>query len=114
MIWIIAILIIILTLSILKDTNVKVYYNYIGYSRAELKREYVVIIQLWEALTIVILGLLPIANIVLFVVFILYYAIHAGWNPDKCDNYTHVFSLRGDNIVTRGLLKVKNLLCKEI
>lgn len=112
--WVIAILIIILTLSILKDTNVKVYYNYNGYSRAELRREYVVIVQLWEALIIVILGLLPIANIVLFVAFIIYYVIHAGWNPNKRDNYTHVFSLRGDSIVTKGLLKVKNLLCKEI
>lgn len=112
MMWIIAILIIILTLSILKDTHVKVYYT--GYSRAELKREYDVIVPLWRALIIVVLGLLPIANIVLFVAFIIYYAIHVGWNPDRCDNYTHVFSLRGDNIVTRGLLKVKNLLCKEI
>lgn len=31
-----------------------------------------------------------------------------------CEGYTHVFSLRGDNIVTRGLLKVKNLLCKRV
>lgn len=112
MMWVIAILIIILTLSILKDTHVKVYYR--SYSYAELKREYDVIVPLWVALIIVVLGLLPIANIVLFVAFIIYYVIHAGWNPDRCDNYTHVFSLRGDNIVTKGLLKVKNLLCKEI
>lgn len=112
MMWIIAILIIILTLSILKDTHVKVYYRY--YGQTELKREYDVIVPLWEALIIVVLGLLPMANIVLFVAFIIYYAIHAGWNPDRCDNYTHVFSLRGGSIVTKGLLKVKNLLCKEI
>lgn len=99
-------------MSILKDTHVKVYYSY--YTRTELKREYDVIFPLWGALIIVVLGLLPRANIVLFVAFIIYYAIHAGWNPDRCDNYTHVFSLRGDNLVTRGLLKVKNLLCKEI
>ena len=112
MMWIIAILIIILILSILKDTHVKVYYR--GYGLAKLQEEYNVIVPLWVALIIVVLGLLPIANIVLFVAFIIYYVIHAGWNPDRCDNYTHVFSLRGDNIVTRGLLKVKNLLCKEI
>ena len=112
MMWVIAILIIILTLSILKDTHVKVYYR--GYGLAKLHEEYDVIIPLWVALIIVVLSLLPIANIVLFVAFIIYYVIHARWNPDRCDNYTHVFSLRGDNIVTRGLLKVKNLLCKEI
>lgn len=111
--WVIAILIIILTLSILKDTHIKVYYR--GYSTAKLQEEYdIIAIPLWEALIIVVLGLLPIANIVLFVAFIICYVIHAGWNPDRCDNYTHVFSLRGDNIITRGLLKVKNLLCKEI
>ena len=113
MMWVIAILIIILTLSILKDTHVKVYYK--GHRPAELEREYdVIVLPLWRALIIVVLGLLPIINIVLFVAFIIYYAIHAGWNPDRRDNYTHVFSLRGDNIVTKGLLKVKNLLCKEI
>ena len=112
MMWIIAILIIILTLSILKDTHVKVYYR--CYGPAKLQEEYDVIVPLWVALIIVVLGLLPIANIVLFVAFIIYYAIHAGWNPDRCDNYTHVFSLRGDSIVTKGLKKIKNLLCKEI
>ena len=112
MMWVIAILIIILTLSILKDTHVEVYYK--CYGRAKLQEEYDVTVPLWAALIITVLGLFPIANIVLFVAFIIYYVIHAEWNPDRCDNYTHVFSLRGDNIVTRGLLKVKNLLCKEI
>lgn len=112
MMWVIAILIIILTLSILKDTHVKVYYKY--YGTARLQEEYDITIPLWIALIIVVLGLLPIANIILFAVFIIYYAIHAGWNPSECDNFTHVFSLRGNNIITKGLLKVKNLLCKNI
>lgn len=112
MMWVIAILIIILTLSILKDTHVEVYYRYRG--PAELQKEYDVIVPLWMALIITILGLLPTVNITLFAVFIIYYAIHAGWNPNGREYYTHVFSLRGDNIVTRGLLKVKNLLCKRV
>lgn len=112
MMLVIAILIIILTLSILKDTHVKVYYKY--YSTARLQEEYDITIPLWIALIIVVLGLLPIANIILFAVFIIYYAIHAGWNPNECDNFTHVFSLGGNNIITKGLLKVKNLLCKNI
>jgi len=104
MMWIIAILIIILTLSILKDTHVKVYYRCYGF--AKLQEEYDAAISLWMALIIVVLGL--------FVVFIIHYAIHAGWDPNECEDYTHVFSLRGDNIVTKGLLKVKNLLCKKV
>ena len=109
--WVIAILIIILTLSILRDTHVKVYY---GYCTVKLQEEYDIMIPLWVILITVVLGLLPIVNIILFAVFIIYYAIHAGWDPNKCEGYTHVFSLRGDNIVTRGLLKVKNLLCKRL
>lgn len=99
-------------MSILKDTHVKVYYR--CYDFAKLQEEYDAAIPLWMALIIVVLGLLPIVNIVLFVVFIIYYAIHAGWDPNECEDYTHVFSLRGDNIVTKGLLKVKNLLCKKV
>lgn len=99
-------------MGILKDTHVKVYYRH--YSSAKLEQEYDVVMQIWMALIIVILGLLPIANIILFAAFIIYYAIHVGWNPNEREYYTHVFSLRGDNIVTRGLLKVKNLLCKRI
>lgn len=110
--WVIAILIIILTLGILKDTHVEVYHRYCG--PAKLQGEYDVVIPLWMALIIVVLGLLPIANIILFAAFIIYYAIHAGRNPNEYEDYTHVFSLRGDNIVTRGLLKVKNLLCKRV
>ena len=97
---------------ILKDTHVEVYYGYCG--PAKLQQEYDVIVPLWMALIITVLGLLPTANIILFAAFIIYYAIHAGWNPNKCEGYTHVFSLRGDSIVTRGLLKVKNLLCKSV
>lgn len=111
MMWIIAILIIILTLSILKDTHVEVYYRSYG---PKLKEEYDVVIQLWMVLIIVALGLLPIANIILFAAFIIYYAIHAGWDPNKCDGYTHVFSLKGKNAITRCLLVIKNLLCRKV
>lgn len=110
--WIIGILIIILTLGILKDTHVKVYYR--CYGPAKLQKEYDAVIPLWIALIITVLGLVPVTNITLFVAFIIYYIVHAKWNPNKCDDYTHVFSLRGDNIVTRGLLKVKSILCKGI
>ena len=88
--WIIAMLIIILTLGILKDTHVEVYYRCCG--PAKLQKEYDVIVPLWMALIIVVLGLLPIANIILFAAFIIYYPIHAGWNPNECQDYTHVIS----------------------
>ena len=111
MMWIIAILIIILTLSILKDTHVKMYDCF---GKVKLKQEYDVTIPIWVVLIIVILGLLPIVNIFLFTVFIMYYAIHAGGNPNYCTGYTHVLSLRGKNVITRCLLVIKNLLCRKI
>lgn len=112
MMWIITFLIILLTICILKDTHAKEYYRCCG--KAKLIGEGDVEIPIWVMLVIVLLGLIPIANIILFLVFIIYYAIHAAWDPDKCDGYTHVFSLKGNNIITRCLLKVKNLLCKKV
>lgn len=99
-------------MSILKDTHVEVYYRCCG--PAKLQKEYDVIVPLWMVLIITVLGLLPIINIILFVAFIIYYAIHARWDPNECNDYIHVFSLRGDNIVIKGLLKVENLLCKRV
>lgn len=88
------------------------YYKYCG--PAELQEEYDTVIPLWMALIIVVLGLLPIADIILFAAFIIYYAIHAGWDPNKCDGYTHVFSLKGKNAITGCLLVIKNLLCRKV
>lgn len=112
MMWIIAVLIIILTLSILKDTHVKMYYR--DYGSAKLQKEYDFMVTLWMALIITVLGLLPIVNIILFVTFIIYYATHAGWNPNECEGYTHVFSLKGKNAITRCLLVIKNILCRKV
>lgn len=98
-------------MSILKDTHVKVYDCF---GKVKLKQEYDVTIPIWVALIIVILGLLPIVNIFLFTVFIMYYAIHAEWNHDYCIGYTHVFSLKGENAITKCLLVIKNLLCRKI
>lgn len=62
-------------MSILKDTHVEVYYRCRG--SAKLQEEHDVIVPLWVALIMIVLGLLPIANIFLFAAFIIYYAIHA-------------------------------------
>lgn len=115
MMWIIAILIIILTLGILKGTHVKVYYQgYSSFSPTKLWKEYDLKVPLWAAIITIILGLLPIANIILFIAFVIYYIVHVVWDPLLLDGYTHVFSLRGNNIITKGLLKIKSLLCKSI
>ena len=110
--WIISVLIIILTLSILKDTHVKVYGRYATY--CSIQTEYDLVVPVWAALMTVVLGLMPVVSIVSFIVFAIYYAVHAWWDPEENYGESHVFSLRGDNIITRGLLRIKNLLCKRI
>lgn len=113
MMWtIIAILIISLILGILKDTHVKEYYC--SYNGGTLINEFDVSLSLWHALTIIIVGLTPGINIFLFVVFIIVYLLHMLWDPEDCSGYTHVFSIKRQNIVTKCLVAIKNLLCKKI
>lgn len=115
MTWLIVdILIITLALSILKDTNVKVYYCEDYATNAELQEEYDITVPLYQALLIIVLSIMPYINIILFATFIIYYAIQATWDPDNCTGYTYILSLKGNNIITKGLIKVKHLLCKRI
>lgn len=104
--------IILFTICILKDTHVKQYYRYIG--EAKLIDEYDLVMPVWAALFIVLTSFIPFTNIVMFVGFIVYYTVHAYWDPNVCDYTTHVFSLKGKNFITRFLLSIKKLLNKEI
>lgn len=113
MVWvIISIVLITLTLCILKDTHVKECYR--DYNSLYVREEYDLEIPLWVALIIFVLGLIPICNIVIFGVFVVAYAYLSTGNPGSHTNDTVIPSLRGDNIVTKGLLKIKNLLCRKI
>lgn len=113
MVWVvISVVLITLTLCILKDTHVKECYR--DYNSFYVKEEYDLKIPLWVALIIFVLGLIPILNIVIFGVFVVVYACLSTGNPDSHTNDTVIPSLRGDNIVTKGLLKIKNLLCRKI
>lgn len=58
--------------------------------------------------------LIPIVNIIAFVAFLVFYIIHAVWDPKDCDGETHVFSLNGNNWVTKSLLAIKEILNKKI
>lgn len=112
MIWIvIAVVVITLTLCILKDTHIKECYR--DYNSFYVREEYDLEIPLWVTLIIFVLGLIPIFNIVIFGVFVVVYVCLSTGNPDSHTNDTVVPSLRGDNIVTKGLLKIKNLLCRK-
>lgn len=108
---IIAIIFILTTVCVLKDTHVKVYNG--GYY-AKLQEEYDLKLPIWALLLIILVYLIPIINITAFVAFLVFYIVHAVWDPRECDGETRVFSLNGNNLVTKSLLAIKEILNKKI
>ena len=66
--------------------------------------------QCGQFLVILILGFIPVLNIMLYTVGYLFYIVHAVWNPDKLSGYTHKFNLRGNNFLTRIVKKIWKFL----
>lgn len=106
MMWVISILIILFTICILTDTNVEEYRRING--DMKLVETYKLGLPLWMILVIVLLGIIPWLNITLFVIFIMLYFIFSL--EENWDERDIVLSLDGGNIITKCLLKVKELL----
>lgn len=109
---IIAIVFILITVGVLKDTHVKVYDSYCYSSRSQ--DEYDLKLPVWALLLIVLVYIVPVMNIIAFIAFLVYYIVHAVWNPSTLHDETHVFSLNGNNQMTKTLLAIKEVLNKEI
>lgn len=107
--WIISPLIIVFTVFLIKDTYVEEY-NCLGNKIEEYDME----LPIWGLILIILIGLIPILNFVLFIVFAIFYVVHATWNPEYRCEKTHVFSLRGENWVGKGLLKIKRILAVKV
>lgn len=101
---------IIVTVLILKDTHVKVYWTGYSSSYANIDDEYDVKVPIWAVLLIMILGFIPVLNIVLYIAGYIYYIVHAMWNPNKMTGYTHKFVLRGENFLTKVIKKIWKIL----
>lgn len=104
-----AIIFILITVYILKDTHVKVYNL-----DTKLEEEYDLELPIWALLFIILVYLIPIINIVIFISFLIYYIVHTVWNPEDWDNEVLVFSLNRNNWVTKSLLAIKEILNKKI
>ena len=104
---------VIITVLILKDTHVTVYYK--GCS-GNVKRieDYDLKVPVWLVLVILILGFIPVLNIMLYTVGYLFYIVHAVWNPDELSGDIHKFNLRGNNFLTRIVKKIWKFLKKNI
>lgn len=107
----IAIIFILITICVLKDTHVKVYNSHY---RTKLWEEYDLKLPVWVLLLIVLVYLIPIVNIIAFVAFLVSYTVYAAWDPKEYDGDNHMFSLNGNNWVTKSLLLIKEILNKEI
>lgn len=100
---------VIVTVLILKDTHITVYYN--GYRSALLiEEDYDLKVPVWLVLVILILGFIPVLNIILYMVGYLFYIVHAVWNPYKLSGYIHKFDLRGNNFLTKIVKKIWKFL----
>lgn len=101
---------IIVTVLILKDTHVLVYWTSYSSHYASIDEEYDIKVPVWLVLLILILGFVPVLNMVLYVVAYTYYAIHALWNPNRNEGYTHKFTLRGECFLTKIIKKIWKIL----
>ena len=99
---IIGVILVCITLFILKHTQV-----YIGYDPNINKAQWENIkLQLWFFILIILIGLFPIVNLILFIVFIFYYSMITDVGGD------YRFKLKNfDNKIIRYL---KKILTKEI
>ena len=112
MMWTISIIFITLTLCILKDTHIKEYEW--DYGR-KLVKEYDFELPVWLILIILLLGSIPIINIIIFVIFIGYYVVHVVADMDSVStNNIWKPSLKGKNWVTKAILFIKRLLCAKV
>lgn len=110
--WIIGIIFILITICVLKDTHIKVYYNY--YYKKECAYEYDYKLPIWALLLIVLIYLIPIVNIVVFISFSVCYIIHTVGDLVDYGDKIYVLSLNGNNWVTKSLLAIKGILNKKL
>lgn len=99
---------VIITVLILKDTHVTVYYA--SYRKREVIEDYDFKVPVWLVLIILILGFIPVLNIILYIVGYVFYIIHSLWNPDELSGFIHKFNLRGNNFLTRIVKKIWKFL----
>lgn len=108
---IIAIIFILITVYLLKDTHVEIIR---GGRNTKLLEEYDLELPIWALLLIVLVYLIPLINIAVFISFLAYYIVHIVRNPEGCYGEIRVFSLNGNNWVTKSLLAIKEILNKKI
>lgn len=109
---IIAVIFTLITIYILKDTHIETMLE--GITTTKLLEEYDLKLPVWALLLIVLVYLIPVVNIVAFISFLIYYIVHVVGNHGGCNGEIRVFSLNGNNWITKSLLAIKEILNKKI
>lgn len=99
-------LIIILTLVFIRDTQFKVYNSW-----NEFLYEEPLLLPIWKYIVIILVGFIPIINVILFVFFLIAYMLPPS---HVCIDKKVSLHLRGDNFLTNFILKIKRFLNKKI
>ena len=117
---IISIIIFLSVFFLLRDLHIEVYdwvYTLQG-KRCVKINEYDFKYRVWHIMVIPSLSFLPVINVMAFLGFLAYYAIHYLWDPYDCDGITHVFKSKYVNklfnFISSLVSKVLNFLNKEI
>lgn len=97
---ILGILFLCITFTLLKDLHVVIYdWNHTEIGKYDFE------VQVWMVILMFLFYLIPFLNIALFLGFMIYFIIHACWNPRNCAGITHVFSLNKSNFIIKFLTK---------
>ena len=110
----IALVITLITTSLIKGTYVEVYKDDIGDWRPIFVTSFQLKLRIWHILITIILSLIPLVNVILFLTFIFIYIIHCAWNPKECIGTTHVFYLRDNTLINKIILGTITLLNKTL
>lgn len=110
-IFLVPLIILILEMSLMKGLHIEKYSNHPVYGPHKVE-EYDAEISVWEALFILISSIIPIVNILLFLIFISLYVILLANSPKDRSEY-YEFSLNDKTFITRLILKVQKFIIKR-
>lgn len=101
-------ILLVVVINILEDTHVKVYSKYFG--EVLLQDEYDIHIPTVLYYLIVLLGFIPVVNVILYVFFGFLYIKGVIRNESNLNiGYNHVLSIKGERFIPR---MIKRIVCK--
>lgn len=111
--FIVSIVLIVLTIGIMKGTHISIYYKFSKPSPT-LEKEYGFPVYVWRILLVILIGCIPILNIVIFVIFISYWVYFASNNPNKGLGNVTVYRLTDNNPIAKSLIFIGKLMSKKL